>query len=154
MRDEAAQAGGYLRRRRRRKWLAPIALSMTPMIDVVFLLLVYFVLVARFGTGEGALGLDMERAAAAGTTTEGAVRIEVVPEGDTYAVRSGAIDADGAVTTEEMIVAMRGSIDAGRVVTIAPGEGTSWEQALDAYSRVRGAGYTGTRLGVNEDGGR
>ena len=67
--EAGGQVGGFLHRRKRRKF----TLRMTPMIDVIFLLLIFFVLTAKFRIPEQFLG-------------------SVLPKDDTAGERAGVIE--------------------------------------------------------------
>ena len=103
--------------------------SLTPMIDVVFLLLVFFMLAARFGT-ERALVLSAGGAAAG---WEGAPRlVEVAPN----AVRlNGAVVEEGALAE-----ALAPILPEGGAVVLRPIEGATLQRLVDLTEVLEAAG--------------
>lgn len=97
-------------------------MSLTPMIDVVFLLLVFFMLAARFGI-EGAIGLT---AGWAGQVYQGPPRlVEVLP--DEVRLNGHAVDQDGladalgalmATPDDTVVLRARGGADVQRLVDV------------------------------------
>ena len=108
-------------------------MSLTPMIDVVFLLLVFFMLAARFGS-EGALTLTAE---AGGGAYEGPPRLlEVYPS---------ALRLNGVVIGEDEVIdvlsrLMRAPDD---IVVIRSREAADVQRLIDVMERL-GQGGLGT----------
>lgn len=105
--------------------------SLTPMIDVVFLLLVFFLVAARFAP-EGAIPLARSGASA---PWEGAPRlVEVAPSG---------LALNGVTMTGQDLVAalarLMPSPDAP--VVLRPADGASVQDLVTAAELLRGAGY-------------
>lgn len=146
------QVGGYFQRRRRRKWSRPIGWQITPMIDVVFLLLVYFMLVSQFGVNEQVLGMgirDTDAARGALDLPRPIVEITMrsvsgAPDG--YELVCAEVDAGRAATVERIGDALRDKGGLTRVVVLRPEAGTVWEHALAAYDGLRREGFNKTSL--------
>jgi biopolymer transport protein ExbD len=107
--------------------------SLTPMIDVVFLLLVFFMLAARFGQ-EGAL--DLRIAASGGADWQGPprlVRIEV--EG--FRLNGQVTDPDRLIET------LRGLTDTGTdLILVQPAEDVDLQRLMDGMGFLERAGFT------------
>ena len=110
--------------------------SLTPMIDVVFLLLVFFMLAARFGLP---LSHPIRLAAPGGDTPyHGPPRlVTVTPQG---ALLNGAAVED---LTAALASLMQGPTD---TVLLRATEGTSTQELLDVLTALRAAGLTGLAI--------
>ncbi len=111
--------------------------SLTPMIDVVFLLLVFFMLAARFGHEAG---LDLAVSGAGAGDYSGPPRlVDVAPD----AVRLNGV----AVAQAELPAALaRLSATPSDMVVIRPGDGTDLQRLVDVMTDLRAAGFTGLAL--------
>lgn len=108
-------------RRTRRRGL----IRLTPLIDVVFILLVFFMLASSF-TDWRAIGLTAPTTGAAGGSVEGALLVEIRPDGlrfageflplDTVAERVGTRVARAPETT--VLVRPAPGVDLQRTVTV------------------------------------
>jgi biopolymer transport protein ExbD len=112
--------------------------SLTPMIDVVFLLLVFFMLVARFGGAEG-ISLLLAPPEAATQYTGPQRLVTVLPETVTLNGQP-APDLPGALSA-----LMTSPED---VVVVRPGSGTDVARLLEVLGGLQAAGLT--RLTVVE----
>ncbi|MHC0052637.1 ExbD/TolR family protein [Actibacterium sp. D379-3] len=109
--------------------------SLTPMIDVVFLLLVFFMLAARFGPQAG---LDL-RLAGGGAYSGPPRLVDVTPDGlrlNGVALDAGALP--GALT--------RLSESTADTVVIRPREGADLQRLVDVMGQLRAAGFTALAL--------
>jgi biopolymer transport protein ExbD len=111
-------------------------ISLTPMIDVVFLLLVFFMLAARFGAEQA---IPLAIGAGAGTW-EGPPRlVDVLPEGQ----RLNGV----AVTPEALVAGLAPLVAApGDAIVLRPREGASLQRLVDVMEALAAAGYTGLVL--------
>jgi biopolymer transport protein ExbD len=111
-------------------------ISLTPMIDVVFLLLVFFMLAARFGA-EQAIPLAIGTGAG---TWEGPPRlVDVLPEGQ----RLNGV----AVTPEALVAGLAPLVAApGDAIVLRPREGALLQRLVDVMEALAAAGYTGLVL--------
>ena len=110
----------------------PRRISLTPMIDVVFLLLVFFMLVARFGQ-EGAVDIAGAGAAAG---YEGPPRlVEVVPGG----LRLNGRALDAATLVAELARLTASQSDA---ILIRGTDGTTLQALVSAMELLRDGGFT------------
>lgn len=113
---------------------APRRPSLTPMIDVVFLLLVFFMLAARFGA-EAAFPV-MLAAPGAGAEWHGPPRlVEIAPEG---------VRLNGVALAEQDLAAALGPLMRGPEdpVLLRPVEGASLQRIVDVIGALSGAGLT------------
>ena len=145
-------------RRRRRRGPARLALTFTPLIDIVFLLLLYFMLVAEFKSREENLELDLPRAGAATRADPFALPTEPI----TLAVRStGDATNDLTIESDDPLIGAPGSLDAftaaiahaarealttNQLVLIRPAPGTRWEHTVAVIHAVKRAGLPRVRL--------
>ncbi|MCR9150649.1 MAG: biopolymer transporter ExbD [Rhodobacteraceae bacterium] len=115
--------------------------SLTPMIDVVFLLLVFFMLAARFGA-EGALTLTLA-APAAGADWSGPPRlVEIAPGG---AIRLNGVALAAADLPAALAPLMAGPEDP---VVLRAVDGAATGALVAVLDGLRAAGFT--RLAVVE----
>lgn len=106
--------------------------SLTPMVDVVFLLLVFFMLASRFG-GDQALPLPL---AGAGAGYSGPPRlIEIAPEG---------LRLNGISTPEADLVARLGELTSVPTDTIIlqGRDGADLQRVIDVTDVIGAAGFT------------
>lgn len=106
--------------------------SLTPMIDVVFLLLVFFMLASRFGAE---VAIDLPLAAASDKPYQGPPRlIDIRPEG--LALNGAAMDVDELLAT--MGPMMLSHDDA---IILRPRDGADLQRIVAVMERLTGAGY-------------
>ena len=106
-------------------------IGLTPMIDVVFLLLVFFMLAARFGTTEA---IPLTLAGGGSTDYSGPPRlVTVLPEG----VQLNGVASD--TLTEDLAPLMTAPED---VIILRASNGSSVQRLLDEMTRLRAAGLT------------
>jgi biopolymer transport protein ExbD len=111
--------------------------SLTPMIDVVFLLLVFFMLAARFGQ-EGAL--DLSLAGGGASTWDGPPRL--VQVGEDGLRLNGVAQGD-----EGLIQALTNLVETDAdLILLQPAEGVALQNLLDAMALLEGAGFTNLAL--------
>ena len=108
--------------------------SLTPMIDVVFLLLVFFMLAARFGT-EGALPLSLA-VPRQGAWTGPPRLVDIRPDG--LRLNGGAV-AEGALV-DDLRPLMQSPAE---TVVLRPRDGASLQRLVDVIEVLRDAGLTG-----------
>lgn len=111
-------------------------ISLTPLIDVVFILLVFFMLASSFLDWR-AIDLDTPQAAAAGSPMEGALLVEVRPDGLRLSGEPMQLDALAAQ------VAQRLESDPDKRVLIKPAAGVRLQAAVDVVDRLAAAGVPG-----------
>lgn len=114
--------------------------SLTPMIDVVFLLLVFFMLAARFGT-EGALDLALAAPGAAADWQGPPRLVEVAPDG----LRLNGVPVPAAALPAALAPLMAGP---GEAVILRPVAGAGTGDLVAVMALLRDAGFT--RLAVVE----
>ena len=146
---------------------ARLALSITPMIDVVFLLLVYFVVTAGFGSQERLLRTE-GAADAAADRPERAPELELEQEplvirlvrdaGASGATRivlpAGLARVSDAAALEDVLRDSmlspqhpRGLFASDHPVRIAPARDVPWEDVVGVFRAVMGAGYRSVAFG-------
>jgi biopolymer transport protein ExbD len=107
------------------------------MIDVVFLLLVFFMIAARFGPESG---LEITPATAGPAAWQGPPRlVEVAP---------GGMRLNGVAMAPGALVAELGRLTATQAdpILIRAGEGADLQALVDALERLSAAGFTGLVL--------
>lgn len=110
--------------------------SLTPMIDVVFLLLVFFMLAARFGQETG---LELQLAGN-GAPYQGPPRlVELAPEG---LLLNGMPVGDEALAGE----LTRLTDTPADIILLRPRAGADVQRLVDVMSRLSEAGFTGLSL--------
>jgi biopolymer transport protein ExbD len=134
---------------------ATVGVNMTSMIDVVFLLLVYFLVATDFRTGEEIYRLDLPARGAAADPfdlRDDPLRIELAQTSDGHAV----IRLDGPYEQPTSFETLRGFLATQRVgaasigglfetthpIIIAPSRDTTWRWCVEAFNAVARAGYT------------
>ncbi len=105
--------------------------SLTPMIDVVFLLLVFFMLAARFGTD---FGLQLNTATRGGTY-EGPPRL--VDVGAQNVLLNGVETADDRLAPELKALMP----DPAATIIIRPGENAQLQRLVDVLEHLKAAGF-------------
>lgn len=108
--------------------------SLTPMIDVVFLLLVFFMLASRFGVD---LHLPINAAGQGGDTSySGPPRlIDILPN----AVRLNGKDLDPEALAAEVLVLTQAMSD---TVILRARDGATLQRVVDVMQRLRAAGLS------------
>ena len=128
-----------------------LRLNLTPMIDVTFLLLIYFVLIADFKRPERDLPLPLPAPKSepadpfALPETPITVTVTSVGEGaDAYAVDATDSPLARAADAAGLASAARATLDmlgAGQPIVVQPRRDTRWEHAVRAYETLRSAGF-------------
>lgn len=133
-----------------------LALAMTPMIDMVFLLLVFFVCTIRFERSEEVFRLDLPARA----ETADPLALRDAPVLVIIGVRDGArceieIRAEGMHTSAENFEALAavmekyrrktgtndGLFEPSHPILIVPARGSTWQDAVDGFNAAVRAGY-------------
>ena len=151
-------------RRRARGVGTTLRTNLTPMIDVVFLLLIFYMATTRWGTDERVIAMDLERRAVQAVADAGAasppapardpfvlddesLRIEVLADGS---VRAGAPlgramrlpDLRGLLERECRGVGSPGGMfEPSFPIVVAPAEDAPWEAAVAVLDAATAAGY-------------
>ena len=133
---------------------ARIGFNLTAMIDVVFLLLVYFMCTTQFKRSEELYRLDLPqrgRQANPFQLPQEPLRISVASAGRGYTLRLSGANARPA-TFEDLYVfldenritesAPGGLYEADYPIIIEPGATTRWEHTMDAFNAAARARYT------------
>ena len=116
-----------------------IALNMTPMIDVVFLLLVFFMAATEFSGMEGSIRLDLPSVSGTGALASGPSQ------------RVIAIGQDGTVTLDQApltVEQLKAALIAARneypgMGVVVRGDGYApWQRIAEVWSACREAGVT------------
>lgn len=106
--------------------------SLTPMIDVVFLLLVFFMLAARFGQE---MEINLPLAAATDRPYQGPPRlVEVLPDG---------VRLNGVRTPADSLFAVLGQmmLSHSDVIVVRPRQAANLQRVVDVMQRLSEAGY-------------
>ncbi|MEM9084254.1 MAG: biopolymer transporter ExbD [Planctomycetota bacterium] len=158
--DDVARARA---RRARRRPVSMIALNLASMIDVVFLLLMYFLLITQFARPESAFAT---RPPAEQTVSDPftlptppvwiAVR-SISREPNDFAIVVESPVLAGVSSPAELTDAARGARGSiysdSQIFVIRPEGDTAWEHALAVFNAVRAAGYERVRFADSNDGG-
>ncbi len=145
-----------MRTRRSRRAPARLALNLTSMIDVVFLLLVYFMAATEFKLGEEIYRLDLpQRGNDPFELPRDPLRVAVTSIGDeSYVIRLQGAGTDPArpTTFQELFEFLDGNrrsdraaggvFEADHPIIVEPTGGTSWDHAMGAFNAVARARYT------------
>ncbi|MSR69316.1 MAG: hypothetical protein EXS17_03100 [Phycisphaerales bacterium] len=140
-----------------------VSLAMTPMIDVVFLLLVFFVCTVRFERREEVYQLDLPARA----VTADPLALQESPLQLRVGVRAGdhcalELSADGIVRTaasfDELAKLLEqlqrhdgeGLFERSHPVLVVPAPDCQWQDAVDAFNAAVRAGYA--NIGFAETG--
>lgn len=109
-------------------------ISLTPLIDVVFILLVFFMLASSFLDWR-AIDLNApERMGAAGSSMEGALLVEVRSDGPRLSGRPVPLDALAARVIEQL------QATSGQRVLVKPAAGVVLQDAVEVLDRLSAAG--------------
>jgi len=136
-----------------------ITLAMAPMIDIVFLLLMYFLLVGEFLPPEGLFEMDLPRSLErpqpvdALALPQPPVRIEIRSTGDApgaYSIAmTGPLPRDVS-SYDQLYLALEGSkgrlLASEQAFVIAPAADTRWEHTLGVFNAILRAGYERVRF--------
>lgn len=150
----APRRGYYDRARRRRGWV--MSLNLTPMIDTVFNLLFFFMIVSRFGAIEGLLPAKLPVRASAAPTAAPAAAVPRMPlririEADPSAADRCMYRIDRLVQTPAPIHELPTRL--ARIRESEPGFGTdtsvyllagdavAWDHIVNAYNAALSARY-------------
>jgi biopolymer transport protein ExbD len=138
---------------------ASIALNFTAMIDVVFLLLLYFMLTADFARQEDAFALDLPAQGAAQveddpfTLPEQPILVRIRSDGDgrdQYTITTDSPLVPEAENYDQLTATLRRAIGdllaPDHEMVISPEPGTRWEHTLGAYNAVTSAGFERVRF--------
>ena len=120
----------------RKKRDAIQVLNITPLIDVVFILLVFFMIATNFASYR-LIRIETPRETEVVSTSEGAIVVQLQSDG-------GVLFDTNLIAPEELgeQVAAVVAIDPGRVFLVRPEKGVSLQEAIDVYDRVLAAGAT------------
>jgi biopolymer transport protein ExbD len=109
-------------------------LNVTPLIDVVFILLVFFMLTTNFARFR-LIGIDTPQDREVLEDATAAIVIKVKAD--------GSLDYDGEPATPREIsreVADLVEVDPGRTFLVRPDDGVTMQEAVDAFQLARDAG--------------
>ena len=121
-------------------------ISLTPLIDVVFILLIFFMLASSFLDWR-AIDLDAPlQASGAAASTEGALLIEIKPDGLRLAAEPVALDALAGRVGERL------AVKPDRRVLIKPSEGVPLQRTVDVLDRLKAIGVADMSL-IRDGGG-
>ncbi len=110
--------------------------SLTPMVDVVFLLLVFFMLAARFGQDQA---IPLQIGTGAGEWQGPPRLVDVLPEGQ----RLNGV----AVSRDALVARLAGLVESATdPIVLRPRDGASLQRLVDVMETLSAAGYTGLVL--------
>ena len=118
-------------------------ISLTPLIDVVFILLIFFMLASSFLDWR-AIELNAPAQAAAGTSVEGALLVEV--RSDSLRLSGETVSLDALASR----IATRLETAPDQRVLVRPASGVALQQAVAVLDRLKAAGVS--ELSLIRDG--
>lgn len=128
-------------------------LNMTPMIDVVFLLLIYFVLVADFARPASIAGLDVVQQESASDDpfalpqVPTALEVSSVGDGRTdFALRTEQPVFNAVAPLDEIAESAIGVLGSDHPIVVRPEADARWEHAVVVYRTLREAGFDRVEL--------
>lgn len=113
--------------------------SLTPLIDVVFILLVFFMLASSFVTWRS-IGLATPEAAGGGPTMKGAMLVEVLPDGYRFGARLMPLEAIADRVERRL------AEDPAQRILVRPAGGVPLQRAVDVLDRLAAAGAVNVAL--------
>ncbi len=140
---------------------ARLSLNLTAMIDVVFLLLIYFLVATDFKLGEEIYRLDLPRRSLRADPFElprDPLRIAVASTGSGagYLIRVEGAAAQPAsfqelfeflAQNQQSAAAVGGLFEPDHPIIIEPGPATRWEHAIEAFNAAVRARYSNVKFG-------
>ena len=121
-------------------------ISLTPLIDVVFILLIFFMLASSFLDWR-AIDLDAPvQASGAAASGDGALLIEIEPDGLRLGAEPVTLDALAGRVGERL------SVKPDRRVLIKPSEGVPLQRTVDVLDRMEAIGVADMSL-IRDGGG-
>lgn len=139
------------RRRRARRKFWTMSLNLTPMIDVVFLLLFFFLVVSRFAPREGVLPTQIPARAAAAPTDvpRTPLRIRLVADGTQAEPCMATIDRfhETPIAMSALVAALEQirdqgiGFDAQTPVHLVAGDHVAWDHVVNAYNAAMAARF-------------
>lgn len=140
-----------------------IALNLAPMIDVVFLLLIYFMLSMQFSSKERAVQMDVAADPPETTSAdpfslpEQPIMVIVRSTGDgvsEYQLSTDSPSVGALRTFDDLARALSAArlvlLDEDQRFVIAPDASTRWEHTVAAVSAVRRGGFSRVRMAAPE----
>ena len=118
-------------------------LNITPLIDVVFILLVFFMIATNFASYR-LIRVETPRETEVVKTSDGAI---VIAEGGGLSFDGNEIDNDALDDRIAEVVA----IDPGRVFLVRPEKGVPLQEAINVYDAARRAGASSISFSPPED---
>ena len=110
-------------------------ISLTPLIDIVFILLVFFMLASSFLDWR-TIRLNGPATATLGSTFEGAILVEIRDDG--LRLSGKVVSLDGLAKR----LAERLEREPDQLVLVSPGDGVSLQDAVTVLDHIAGAGVT------------
>lgn len=111
-------------------------ISLTPMIDVVFLLLFFFMIAARFGADHG---ISFSSGTGQSDASSSPRLIDIFPE--SVALNGVSVASDALIGALAHLTS-----EASSVVILRPKEGTDLQRLIDVAEELRRAGYQNLAL--------
>lgn len=147
--DARRHSHRHPRRRRPHTWT--MSLNLTPMIDVVFLLLFFFMTVTRFSAQEGMLPakLPAQAAAVAAEIPRTPIRVRLVPDPAAPAACRATIDRfhETPIALDLLVPALRqireggAGFDRNTPVHLLAADDVAWDHVVNAYNAALAAEY-------------
>jgi biopolymer transport protein ExbD len=129
-----------------RRHTAPIGLNITPLIDMVFILLIFFMLSSNFARYR-LIGVDSPQDRQVAATSEGAIVIRLEPDGTMQFDSKPAPRAELAQRVAQVI-----AVDPNRAFLIRPAPGVDLQKAVVAYDEARQGGARALSFSRSQEG--
>lgn len=148
---QAPKRGFSQRRRQARRKSWTMSLNLTPMIDMVFLLLFFFLVVSRFGAREGLLPTQIpaRSAAVAAEVPRTPLRVRLTAEAGNPLACRATIDRfnEAPIPMSELAGALRRirdldvGFDSDVPVHLVAGDDIAWDHVVNAYNAAYAAEF-------------
>jgi biopolymer transport protein ExbD len=108
-------------------------ISLTPLIDVVFILLVFFMLASSFVHWRS-IGLATPENGGGAAGLKGAMLVEILPDGLRFGTRAMTLEAFAGRVERRLLE------DPAQRVLVRPAEGVALQRAVDVLDRLQAIG--------------
>ncbi|MEM1103118.1 MAG: biopolymer transporter ExbD [Pseudomonadota bacterium] len=122
-------------------------LNITPLIDVVFILLVFFMIATNFASYR-LIRVETPQGTEVVQTSEGAI-VVLIEDGGGLSFDTRPIDTEALGAVVAAVI----ELDPGRVFLVRPAIGVSLQEAIDVYDRIRRNGATSVSFSPPTDEG-
>jgi biopolymer transport protein ExbD len=137
---------------------AAVQLNLTPMIDVIFNLLIFFVVGTRFAEVEGLLASELPAAPAQGVQAAiplMPIRVRLAPDpagsdGCLIRIDNTALVPRNFLDLREVLIKLKGEhtgFESDTPIVIIADEAVQWQHVVNAFNAGKAAGYQSISFG-------